>query len=40
MRIRKVITPCINSTEIALLIHGFVPIKTWLLIVCDTAIMQ
>ena len=28
---------CINSTRIALLIHGFVPVKTWLLIASDTA---
>ena len=26
-----------NSTWIALLIHGFVPVKTWLLIACNTA---
>ena len=32
MLIHKPTKPCI-----ALLIHGFVPIKTWLLIACDTA---
>ena len=37
MLIRKTAKPCINSMWIALLIHGFVLIKTWLLIVCDTA---
>ena len=30
--IRKTAKPCINSTWIALLIHGFVLVKTWLLI--------
>ena len=28
---------CINSMWIALLIHGFVQVKTWLLIACDIA---
>ena len=28
---------CINSTCIAFFIHGFVPVKTWLLIACDIA---
>ena len=37
MIILKIAKPCINSTWIALLIHGFVPIKTWPLTVCDTA---
>ena len=37
MRIYKVQRPCINSTWIAGLIHGFLPVKTWLLIACDTA---
>ena len=37
MLIRKNAKPYINSTWIALLIHGFVPVKTWLLIACDTA---
>ena len=37
MRIRKTAKPCINSAWIALLIHGFVQVKTWLLIACDTA---
>ena len=36
MLIRKTAKPCINSTSIALVIHGFVPVKTWLLIACDT----
>ena len=36
MRICKVQKPCINSTRIAWLIHGFLPIKTWLLIACET----
>ena len=40
MLIRKTVMPCINSTWIALLIHGFVPVKTWLLIACDTIFMQ
>ena len=35
--ILKIAKPCINSTRIALLTHGFVPVKTWLLIECDTA---
>ena len=30
------IKPFIKSTWIASLIHGFVPVKTWLLIACDT----
>ena len=33
MLIRKTAKPCVNSTWI----HGFVPVKTWLLIACDTA---
>ena len=37
MLIGKTTKPCINSTWIFLLIHGFVPVKTWLLMVCDTA---
>ena len=37
MLIRKTIQPCINGTRIALLIHGFVPVKTWLLIGCGKA---
>ena len=37
MLIRKTAKPCINSSWIALLIHGFVPVKTWLLKACDTA---
>ena len=37
MLIRKTAKPCINSTWIALLIHGFVLVKAWLLIVCDAA---
>ena len=37
MIIRKTAKPCINSTWIALLIHGFVQVKTWLLIACNTA---
>ena len=40
MLIRKTVMPCINSSWIALLIHGFVPVKTWLLIACDTIFMQ
>ena len=28
MLIRKTMQPCINGRRIALLIHGFVPIKT------------
>ena len=35
--IRKTAKPCINSMRTALLIHGFVPVKTWLLIASDTA---
>ena len=38
MLIPKTAKPCINSTWIALLIHGFVPVKTSLLIACDTAL--
>ena len=37
MRICKVQKPCINSTWIAWLIHGFSLVKTWLLIACHTA---
>ena len=37
MRICKVQKPCINSTWIAWLIHGFLPVKTWLLIACNMA---
>ena len=37
MRLWKVQKPCINSTWIAWLIHGFLPVKTWLWIACDTA---
>ena len=37
MLIRKIPKSCINSTWIAMLTHGFVPVKTWLLILCDTA---
>ena len=37
MLIPKTTKPCINSTWIALLIHGFVLVKTWLSIACDTA---
>ena len=33
----KVQKLCINSTWIAWLIHGFLPVKTWLLIACDSA---
>ena len=36
MRICKVQKPCINSAWIAWLIHWFLPVKTWLLIACDT----
>ena len=36
MLIRKTSELCINSTWIALLIHGFVPVKTWQLIACDS----
>ena len=36
MLIRKTAKPCIKSTRIALLIHGFVLVKTWLLIACNT----
>ena len=37
MLIPKTAKPCINSMWIALLIHGFVLVKTRLLIACDTA---
>ena len=37
MLICKIAKPCINSILIALLIHGFVLVKTWLLKACDTA---
>ena len=37
MLIHKIAKPCINSTWIALLIHGFELVKTWLLIECNTA---
>ena len=37
MLIRKTAKPCINCTQIAFLMHGFVLLKTWLLIACDTA---
>ena len=37
MLICKTAKQCFNSMWIALLIHGFVPVKTWLLIVCDIA---
>ena len=37
VRISKVQKPCTNSTLIAWLIHGFLPVETWLLIACDTA---
>ena len=36
MRMYKVQKPCINSAWIAWLIHGFLPVKTWLLIARDT----
>ena len=36
MFIRQTAKLRINSMCIALLIHGFVPVKTWLLIACDT----
>ena len=35
--IRKTAKPYINSARIALLIHGFVLVKTWLVIAHDTA---
>ena len=35
--IDKTAKPCINITWNALLIREFVPVKTWLLIACDTA---
>ena len=34
--IHKTAKPCINSMWMALLIHGFVPVNTWLLIAYDT----
>ena len=37
MRLCNEQKPCINSTLIAWLIHGFLPVKTWLLIACNTA---
>ena len=37
MLICKTAKPCINSTQIALLIQGFVLVKIWLLIAWDTA---
>ena len=37
MRICKVQKPCINSTWIAWLMHGFLPVKTWFIIACGTA---
>ena len=37
MLICKTTKPCINSGWIALLIRGFVTVKTWLLIACSTA---
>ena len=37
MLIHKIAKLCINSMWLALLIHGFVLVKTWLLIACDTA---
>ena len=40
MLIRKTAKPCINSTWIALLIHGFVLVKTWLLIAFYTAFLS
>ena len=36
MLIRKTAKPCINNTWIALLIHGFVLVKTWRLIACNS----
>ena len=36
MLIGKTAKLCINRMWIALLIHGFVPVKTWLLIACNT----
>ena len=38
MCIHKVKKLCINNNWIALLIHEFVPVKTWLLIACGTAL--
>ena len=40
MLICKTAKPCINSAWIALLIHGFVPVKTWLLTAWDTALFM
>ena len=40
MLIRKTAKPSINSTWIALLIHRFVLVITWLVIACDIAFMQ
>ena len=37
MLIRKTPKPCINSIWTALLIHGFLLVKSWLLIACNTA---
>ena len=37
MHIFKVQKPCINRLWIAWFIHGFLPVKTWLLIACNTA---
>ena len=37
MLIHKTAKPCINSMWIALLIHEYLPVKTWLLKTCDTA---
>ena len=39
MRICKVQKPCIISKWISWLIHGVLPVKTWLLIACDTAFL-
>ena len=36
MRICKVQKPCINNVWIAWLIHGFLPLKTWVSKACDT----
>ena len=36
MCISKVQKPCINSTRL-IHVHGFLLVKTWLLIACDTA---
>ena len=35
--VNKVAKPCINSRWIALLINGFLSVKTWLLITCGTS---